>query len=253
MADNWTLNGMPFGAKVAATALIGAIGVGYLFALAQLQNRHGNLGVGKVARDYYGAPSLRDSLDAHWDAMRESLSARWDSGDRGSLTQESSATGGAFSLDDLAGFDDAETSGVGDGLLRRARSREHLEELVEQERNTDLIVNLGIPSNAQLVSLGHTHTFAQSAFFLPVAVLILLTSLPWTAKGLLAALPYIGIMLEFPSAMLTRNVSPAFAVLMLLAGGLMAAGYLACFVLALFELWVRPLVGGRRDETTAGV
>jgi hypothetical protein len=242
-----TLNRLPTGAKVVAGFFMVTIGVGYLFALGQLKNVHGEVSYSQIVRDYYGRPALRDSLDAHWAALRDEAVTKWEAGERGSQ-QSTNAVVGTLNLDDLDMFDRPAVASPVDRLLRRATSTEHLQEVIDQEHESDLMVKLGIPSVAHVVQLGHTHTFGHAAFFLPVCILMLLTSLPWNIKGIIASAPLLGIILDYPSALMTRLFAPEFAMSLMLGGTLMGLGFLACFTLVMFDLWVKPYLDKRRDR-----
>jgi hypothetical protein len=223
--NDWTLSNLPVGGRIAVSAILCAIGVGFLFSTAQINFEHGGMSYGAVVRNYYGPPKMRDDLDATWERRRAELVQRWEAGRRG-VSAEKAEGGVATDLDDL----DAPAPSPYDGLLARARSVGHLERLIEQEHKTELELKLGIPSLGHLVSLGHTHTFGHVAFLAVVSLRPLTTSLPWTWKGLIAAIPHVGIMIGYPSALATRLWAPEFGLLLMLGGFLMAAGFFAGFV-----------------------
>lgn len=225
MAD-WKLKQLPWGGKLAVSTFLVAIGVGYLFALAQLHQSHGSLTYSQVVRDYYGRPSVRKSIDLYWADACSELISRWMSGER-------NATG------ELARHSD---------LLSRATSLDQLQSLIDDQHETELMVKLGIPSVAEIVSLGHTHTFGHAAFFMPICALVLFVSLPWSVKGVVASIPLLGVIVDYPSVYLTRVIAPEFAGLVILAGLMMGIGYVVCFVILAVEMWVLPFFRNKRNR-----
>ena len=225
--SDWRLNRLPWGGKLAVSAFLVAIGVGYLFAVAQLRHSHGSLTYSQVVRDYYGRPSARESIDLYWANVRSGLTSLWRNGDRDAT-------------DGLAQYSD---------LLGRATSLDHLRDLIDDLHETELMVKLGIPSVAQIVSLGHTHTFGHAAFFMPICALVLFVSLPWSVKGVVATIPLLGVIFDYPAVYLTRVAAPEFAGVVIAAGLLMGVGYVACFAILAVEMWVMPFTRGKRRRS----
>lgn len=243
--DGWRLYRLPRAVKVVVTLYILTIGVGLLFALVQVRNREGKrITYDAVVRHFYGPPAARDSIDQYWTSVETALVKRYDSGDRGLSPRSAAAATGALSLDDLDSFgapvaDKTPSAGEHADLLAKARSVDGLRALISEQHDADLSAELGIQTSAQLVSLGHTHTFGRAAFLLPISFVILMTWLPWGWKGAFAVIPLIGVVIDYPAQLLTRFVAPEFAWFILLAGGLMAVGYILGFALGLWELWIR--------------
>ena len=221
--NDWTLRQLPWGGRLALTAIMCAIGVGFIFSTLQIRYHQGGLSYGNVVEEYYGEPAERAEIEARWQATREDLVTKWNAGLRGETP-------------DSAG---AQAPGPNDRILARARSLDHLLALINREERTDLEVRLHVPNVAELISLGHVHTFGHVAFLIPVSLFVLLTWLPWKWKGLLAALPHIGVIFDYPSAVLTRVVAPEFAALLMLAGFLMGGGFAVSYVVLMYELWFR--------------
>lgn len=239
--EDWNIRKLPFGGKLAVSVFLCAVGVGYLFALGQLINKHGEPTYGNVVRDYYGTPAMRDSIDAYWAGVRKTLVEKWNAGERGQ-TKRPERQSTELSLDDLEALDEPTGAGMPEEftrMLASAGSLDRLESMIESEHESDLQVKLGIPTVSSLVSLGHTHTFGHLGFLMPVSVLLLFTSLPWTTKGVLACVPLVGIILDYPSALLTRLVAPEFALVLMLAGALMGVGFLIGFVVGMYDLWFK--------------
>ncbi len=234
--QGWELSKLHWAGKTAITAFLCAVGVGFIFSTLQITTHHGGIGYRAIADDYYGDAAMRDSLDRYWADVATDLLDRYRQGPE---SQEPEETPMTFSVDDLDELESRTRRGEHESLLREARSEAHLKRLIDERHERDLIVQLGIPSVKGLISLAHTHTFGHVAFLFPVSLLVLLTGLPWKRKGLVAAAPHVGVILDYPSALATRLVAPEFALVLILAGVLMGLGYLAGFILTLYELWFK--------------
>ena len=223
---DWELSRLHWAGKLAITAFLCAVGVGFIFSTMQVSNQHGGISYRTVVESYYGEPVLRDSLDQYWAGAERDLVAAYSKGEA--------------------------PEGPHAALLRQARSEAHLRYLIDERHQRDLLVYLGIPGVKALVSLAHTHTFGHVAFLFPVSLIVLLTGLPWTWKGLIAAAPHVGVILDYPSAIATRVLAPEFAAVLIFAGALMGLGYLAGFVVTVYDLWFRkPDAAGQSSSSSS--
>lgn len=93
----------------------------------------------------------------------------------------------------------------------------------------------------KLVHNRHIHVLIQSLLFLPLGILILLTTLPEKTKNILFALPFIAILLESIGMFLTRYLADQFAGLILISGILMGISFGLIFILSLYELWIKSI------------
>ncbi|MDP6126032.1 MAG: hypothetical protein QGH20_09795 [Candidatus Latescibacteria bacterium] len=233
-----TLGRLPISARIAITGYLAVIGVGYLLSMAQMRLSYTEQGVGAMIAHYHGEPARRDSIDAHWATLRADLLARY--GTENTKTEKVEPSGDEVM--DLGAFDFFAPMEVDPTAktLELATSREDLLVRINEEHNRDLEITLQIPSVAHLISMGHNHTFGHAAFFVPLVVLVLFSSMETRPKTILAAAPFVGILFDYPMAIAARLWSPVFAVILIIGGAVMAISYTVIFVRALYELWFGP-------------
>lgn len=112
----------------------------------------------------------------------------------------------------------------------------------EQELNLDAVETekkdeLGPrPSFKNLVAEGHFHLFGMTSFFFGLTVLGLFTSLSVRAKTWAVTIPYVTVILDNISFMITRFGGPQFAYFTAIAGTLMGFSFLILWIAIFNEL-----------------
>ena len=109
------LSRLHWGGKLAATAFLCAVGVGFIFSTLQITTHHGGMGYGDIVADYYGEPAMRDSLDAYWAGVKADLLERF--GEE-PTQREPEQTTMTFTLDNLGDFEEQRAASQHDALLR---------------------------------------------------------------------------------------------------------------------------------------
>ena len=94
---------------------------------------------------------------------------------------------------------------------------------------------------ASLVHVHHIHLFSLAMLFFLIGMVFTLTNLPEIVKAVFVALPYVGMFLDFSSFWLLVFVSPVFAAVAMIFGGLMAVSFFLIIGRPLYEMWILPV------------
>lgn len=222
-----TLRTLPPPAKWLATAYLIAIAIGYVYAVGNVALVVG-LSREAIIKHYYGdvtpsarsAPAVRPARSAAPVASKAS----------GAAPARTAAREEEFTLD--------EPAPTPSGAARRARAAvlDEAAELKEASAAAPAIA-AARPSFKNLVTQGHFHSLGMSSFFLGVCIIALFLRLPERLKIAIVVLPFVSIVLDNASFLLTRFLGPAFSWLVVLSGGLMALSFTVILFLSLYQLW----------------
>ncbi len=96
------------------------------------------------------------------------------------------------------------------------------------------------PGMKKFVAEGHFHLFGMTSFFFGLTLLALFTGVGTKFKTALVGVPYLTIVLDNLSFIVTRLLGPSFAYLTAAAGTLMAVSFGLLWIVILFEVFRRP-------------
>lgn len=112
----------------------------------------------------------------------------------------------------------------------------------EEELNLDGLasekkVEIGArPSFKNLVAVGHFHLFGMASFFFGMVLMGLFTSLSLKAKTWAVSMPFVAVIVDNLSFMITRFGGPQFAYLTALAGALMGVCFSVLWIAIVLEI-----------------
>lgn len=87
-----------------------------------------------------------------------------------------------------------------------------------------------------LVSTSHTHLIGMSLMFMALGAILMFTSVSEPVKKWIIGIAFFTIFLDIASIWLTRYIASQFAMLVMIAGVLMAISFLLLFVIPLRDL-----------------
>jgi hypothetical protein len=96
--------------------------------------------------------------------------------------------------------------------------------------------NVVRPSLKNLVSEGHFHLFGMTSFFFGLTLLGLFTSVGETKKTLMVFIPYLAIIFDNFSFLVTRFVGPKFSYLTAISGAIMGLSFAALWFAIVYEV-----------------
>jgi len=99
------------------------------------------------------------------------------------------------------------------------------------------------PSIAQLARVSHVHLFGISIIFLLTGAIFSLSETPTWLRISLVVVPYLSILADIGSWWITK-FDPAFAVIVIIGGGVMGLALAAQILISLWEMWLRPSKAG---------
>lgn len=94
---------------------------------------------------------------------------------------------------------------------------------------------------AKLIHQHHVHLFSLAMLFFLVGRIFIGTQLPEIAKSVFVAIPFLGMILDMTSFWLLVFVSPLFALLGVIFGGLVALAFFLIIGRPLYEMWILPI------------
>jgi len=92
------------------------------------------------------------------------------------------------------------------------------------------------PSFKNLVAEGHFHLFGMTSFFFGLTLLSLFTGLTLNQKTWMMIIPYVAVVLDNVSFMITRFGGPKFAYLTVMAGALMGMSFIILWLSVVSEV-----------------
>jgi hypothetical protein len=222
--------------KVLFTGYLTAVALGYLFALIQILFTHGmadgkfGLSVDDIVYSYYGNRSgtvLESKLNG---SMKENATEE----ERFTIIQW---------VRDGADEDDYQELGVADIIEKKCTlchaqgasgipdftKFENLKALAEQDEGATF---------ASLTRVSHIHLFGISFIFMFVGLIFSFAETSTTKyKCVAIGMPYLFLVVDILSWWLTK-LHPAFAILVIFAGGGMAIAFLFMWTVAILEMWL---------------
>jgi hypothetical protein len=99
------------------------------------------------------------------------------------------------------------------------------------------------PSIAQLARVSHVHLFGISIIFLLTGAIFSLSETPTWLRISLVVVPYLSILADIGSWWITK-FDPAFAIIVIIGGGVMGLALAGQVLISLWEMWLRPLKAG---------
>ncbi len=226
--------------KMLFTGYLVVVAVGYMMALAQIMFTHGmadgefGLSIDDIVYSYYGKRSgsvIESKLNGSMKVMASDE-------DRLKIIQwvKKGADHDVFKIDIRPIIDQrcvmchSPASGmtvpdftVDENLFERAD------------------VDTGITFST-LTRVSHIHLFGISFIFMFVGLIFSLASgVPKTLKSTAIVMPYIFLIVDIASWWLTK-LSPGFAWLIIIGGGMMALAFGFMWIVSIYEMWIMPKI-----------
>lgn len=99
------------------------------------------------------------------------------------------------------------------------------------------------PNIAQLARVSHVHLFGISIIFLLTGAIFSLSKTPSWLRVSLVVVPYLAILADIGAWWITK-FDPAFAIVVIIGGGVMGLALAAQILISLWDMWIQPLKAG---------